>query len=173
METVADLVQKFAKPGRIEWIGVRPSRYMPLIPLDEVHIRRTGLVGDHRSKAGKRTVTLIQAEHLPVIAALCLDGATTVAPGRLRRNIVVSGISLLALRNAEFHLGGALLRGSGLCAPCSRMEAELGHGGYNAMRGHGGICAEVLEEGTARIGDSLAPISLGSAQNGLPLKADF
>lgn len=159
METVADLVQKFARPGRIEWIGVRPARHEPLIALDEVLIRQTGLAGDHRAKAGKRTVTLIQAEHLPVIAALCGESAAILAPTRLRRNIVVSGISLLALRNADFRIGDALLRGSGLCAPCSRMEAELGHGGYNAMRGHGGICAEVIREGVVRLGDSVTPVA--------------
>jgi MOSC domain-containing protein YiiM len=73
----------------------------------------------------------------------------------LRRNIVVSGINLLALKDKQFHLGGALLEYSGACHPCSKMEAALGSGGYNAMRGHGGITARVLEVGRAAIGDPL------------------
>jgi len=137
----------------VDWIGVRPARREPLIALQRVYVRRTGLEGDHREKAGKRTVTLIQGEHLPAIAALSGIEAPSIAPGRLRRNLVVSGVSLLGLRNQTFKIGSVVLRGSGLCAPCSRMEEELGFGGYNAMRGHGGICAEVLEEGEIALGD--------------------
>lgn len=155
MEIIADLVKRFSHSGKVEWIGLRPARGEPLISVDTAQIAFTGLSGDHRMKAGKRTITLIQAEHLPAIAALAGTGETAVAPGRLRRNIVVSGISLLALRNLEFRIGEAVLRGTGLCAPCSRMEEELGHGGYNAMRGHGGICAEVVREGTVRVGDKV------------------
>lgn len=156
METIAGLIKRFSHEGIVTWIGVRPQRRTPLISLQEVYAHQTGLEGDHRNKAGKRTVTLIQAEHLPVIASLCETEEPTIDPARLRRNIVVSGISLLGLRNQTFRIGEALLRGAGLCAPCSRMEEELGFGGYNAMRGHGGICAEVLEEGLIKVGDAVS-----------------
>lgn len=155
MQTIATLVTQFAKAGKVEWIGIRPARKEPLIALPRANINFTGIEGDHRKKPGKRTLTLIQAEHLPAIASLCANETSPIDPARLRRNIVVSGISLLGLRNREFRVGSALLRGTGLCAPCSRMETELGHGGYNAMRGHGGICAEVLEEGEV---DLLGPV---------------
>lgn len=155
METIASLINRFAKPGRVEWIGLRPARKEALLAVEEADILFTGLVGDHRSKPGKRTITLIQAEHLPVIAALSRCEENTISPHRLRRNIVVRGIPLIGLRKRSFRIGTALLRGTDLCAPCSRMETELGHGGYNAMRGHGGICAEVIEEGKIRLGDKV------------------
>jgi MOSC domain-containing protein YiiM len=54
-------------------------------------------------------------------------------------------------------MGGAVLRITGPCAPCSRMEAALGPGGYAALRGHGGWCAEVLAAGALSVGDGVCP----------------
>ncbi|MEO0620340.1 MAG: MOSC domain-containing protein, partial [Pseudomonadota bacterium] len=108
-----------------------------------------------QAKPGKRAVTLIQHEHLAVIASLL--GVEAVSPSQLRRNIVVSGINLLGLRNRTFRVGEVVLKGSGLCAPCSRMERALGYGGYAAVRGHGGICAEVVGVGRIAIGDAVTP----------------
>ncbi|MGB7430940.1 MAG: MOSC domain-containing protein [Ahrensia sp.] len=150
-QTMAELLAQFPRDGVVEWIGVRPARRTPMNALDTVTIMAHGLDGDHRTKPGKRAVTLIQAEHLPAIANLADRDA--VDPASLRRNIVVSGINLLALKDRIFQIGTATLRGTGPCAPCSRMEETLGTGGYNAMRGHGGITAEVVEPGSIRLAD--------------------
>ena len=71
----------------------------------------------------------------------------------MRRNIVVSGINLQSLKEHQFKIGDATLYGTGNCPPCSRMEENLGPGGYCAMRGHGGITAFVVQTGTIRLGD--------------------
>ncbi|MEM7500103.1 MAG: MOSC domain-containing protein [Pseudomonadota bacterium] len=156
METIAALTARHAGDERVTWIGIRPERRETLLALDAVTIGPAGLDGDHRARPGKRAVTLLQAEHLAVIAAL--TGRETVPPEVLRRNIAVAGINLLGLRNRRFRVGEAVLEGSGLCAPCSRMETALGHGGYNAVRGHGGITASVVAPGRIRLGDTVAPL---------------
>jgi MOSC domain-containing protein YiiM len=80
-------------------------------------------------------------------------GKKEIAPELLRRNIVVSGINLLALKHQQFQVGDVLLETRGICAPCSRMEENLGAEGYNSMRGHGGITAKILQGGQIKIGD--------------------
>lgn len=150
-EALDRLINQFPRSGRVDWLGIRLDRKADIRAVDDAEITETGLQGDHRATPGKRAVSLIQAEHLPAIAAFA--GRDHIDPAILRRNIVVSGINLLALRKIEFQIGTAVLKGSGPCAPCTRMEKALGPGGFNAMRGHGGITAEVITEGAVRIGD--------------------
>lgn len=153
MQTLRELINVLPQSGAVEWLGVRPGRREALTSLQEVMAEADqGLAGDHYSKrGGKRQVTLIQAEHLQALGSLL--GLAQIEPGTLRRNIVVSGINLLALKGKQFRMGEAVLAFTGLCHPCSRMEALLGPGGYNAMRGHGGITAAVVTDGLIRLGD--------------------
>jgi MOSC domain-containing protein YiiM len=150
------LLDRFPRPGRLEWIGLRPARLAPPRPVDAVEaLAGRGLAGDRYAggAGGRRQVTLIQREHLAVIGALLGGGA--VDPALLRRNLVVSGINLLALHDRLFEIGGVVFEGAGVCEPCSRMEAALGAGGCNAMRGHGGIVARVIAGGVLRVGDAV------------------
>lgn len=145
------------RPGTVEWIGVRPQRRTPMSVVERVVLDPAqGVVGDrYDGKSGNRHVTLIAREHMSAIAAFL---GQDVHPEQLRRNIVVSGLNLLALKDKRFHLGVATLEMTGECHPCSRMEEIFGPGGYNAVRGHGGITARVLEGGEVRLGDRLTVI---------------
>lgn len=150
------LMQTFPREGRLDWIGLRPRYRAPVESVAQVQaLADHGLLGDHAATGagGKRQVTLIQWEHLRVLAQL--TGRESVDPALLRRNLVITGVNLLALRDCAFAIGEVILIGTGPAAPCLRMEAALGPGGFNAMRGHGGITARVVSGGTLRVGDAV------------------
>ena len=160
MKTIRDLNTPPHIAGRVESIIVRGAPRDPARTVSATQaLAGIGLADDRLGKKGEselstRQITLVQAEHLPVIAQLAqLDGVAAVDPVRLRRNLVVSGINLLALRNARVQVGDAVLEVVGPCAPCSRMETEVGPGAYAAMRGHGGMTARVITSGAIRVGD--------------------
>lgn len=153
---LGQLLATLPQTGRVVWIGLRPAVRAPMQIVECARAEAgRGLDGDRWAGRpdGARQITLIQAEHLPAIAA-CV-GRQGVEPGLLRRNLVVSGLNLLALKDRRFRIGAAVCAWSGLCQPCSRMETALGPGGWNAMRGHGGITARVLEGGWIRVGDAV------------------
>ena len=159
------LMETFPMEGRLEWIGLRPGRRAPLLAMNHVEVLADhGLSGDHKAQraGGKRQVTLIQREHLAAVAQLLRRDV--IDPALLRRNLVVSGLNLLALRNERFRIGDVQFEGTGPCEPCSRMEEVLGAGGYNAMRGHGGITARVITGGVIAVGDAVE--FLPEAQSG-------
>ena len=153
----SELSTQFAKPGKLVEIGLRPVYKQAMISVSEVMAdTQHGLIGDrYQGKSGKRQVTLIQLEHLAVIDALTEAHVTAAL---LRRNLVIAGINLLALNKQQFRIGEAIFLATGLCHPCSRMEQVIGLGGYNLMRGHGGLTAQVLSGGMIRIGDDVQPI---------------
>jgi len=155
MSKIQAVINTMPQVGKVEWIGVRPAHRADVESSETVQISvENGLEGDHYSKqGGKRQVTLIQAEHLDAVAQML---EKDVAPKHTRRNIVVSGINLLAFKDQQFLIGDVVLEMTGLCHPCTRMEENLGAGGYNAMRGHGGITAKVIQGGTIRLGDAVS-----------------
>jgi MOSC domain-containing protein YiiM len=158
MKSIHELRAPPAIVGKVEAIVVRAhSRKPAQLVVETEAIAGVGLADDRLGRQGEaelstRQVTLIQHEHLPVIAQLAR--VTAVDPLALRRNLVISGINLLALKNAKLRVGQALLEIVGPCHPCSRMEESIGKGGYAAMRGHGGMTAKVVEGGLIRTGDS-------------------
>lgn len=147
----------YSAPGHVAWIGIRPQRKSDVKEVNEVQaIEDIGLEGDHyANKGGNRQVTLIQGEHLDAVGSFLNK---TISPGLTRRNIVVRGINLLSLKDKTFTIGDVLLLYTGECHPCSRMEENLGAGGYNAMRGHGGIIAKILRGGVIRRGDEVKAV---------------
>ena len=159
-----ELLARVPAPGRLEEIWLRPARGEAAVGVPEaIALAGLGLRGD-RSAAGRgggrRQLTLFQAEHLGVLAALL--GRPALPASLLRRNLVVAGLNLLAARSPlpavalRLWVGEEVeLEVTGPCEPCSRMEDTLGPGGYAAMRGHGGVTARVLRGGRIRAGDTV------------------
>ncbi len=175
MPDLRELVSRFPRAGRLDAIHLRPARGVPARRVDEaVAVAGQGLVGDRAaerrpspsaagSAGGKRQVTLLQAEHVPLIAAWTGRAAgDPLDPGLLRRNLVVSALNLAAgqspFADQAFRLrigDDVVVAITGPCAPCSKMEDVLGAGGYNALRGHGGVTARIVAGGILRIGDQV------------------
>lgn len=156
--SLAALIAAPVRPGSVAWIGVRPERRAEMRPLQRAELEAgRGVLGDRYGNAGgARQVTLIAAESLASIASHL--GRDILPAELLRRNVVVRGINLQALKGRQFRIGTALLETSGECHPCSRMEELLGVGGYNAVRGLGGITARVVQGGIVALGDPVLPV---------------
>ena len=168
MDDLRSLTARFPRAGRLEAIVLRPARDVPAVCVaSATALAGRGLEGDRsaskpasRPGGGKRQVTLIQSEHLSLIRGWT---GVDVSAGDLRRNLVVSGINLLAQhalfadQPLQVRIGAdVLIVITGPCDPCSKMEALLGPGGYNAMRGHGGTTARVIRGGVLSVGDAVA-----------------
>ncbi len=154
MSDLRAMMARHARPGRLAWIGQRAARRSEVAAVAAAEIGAGGVAGDH-APPGRRAVTLLRAEHLPAIAALL--GRERVDPADLRRNLVVEGLNLAALRKGRLRVGTAILGIEGPCPPCTRMEETFGPGGYNAVRGHGGWYASVVRPGRVALGDGVAP----------------
>ncbi len=165
--SLRDLTTQFCQAGTLEAIYLRPARGVVADQASSATaIAGRGLQGDRATivasrnlQGGNRQVTLIQAEHLVVLEKLLnkpIDAA------KLRRNLVVSGLNLLAAKSLfkdqimHLSIGDIVLEITGPCEPCSKMEATLGKGAYNAMRGHGGVTAKVIVGGEFKVGDLIS-----------------
>ncbi len=155
MSYIKELMRSIPQVGKVEWVSVRPAAKAEVEERQEVEaVVGKGLAGDHyKGSSGNREVTLIQAEHLAAVAYMLKTDL--IDPTLTRRNIVVSGVNLLAFEDQQFQIGEAVLEMTGLCHPCNRMEENLGEGGYNAMRGHSGITCKVVKGGKIRVGDKV------------------
>jgi MOSC domain-containing protein YiiM len=165
MKPLHERLKDVPQVGRVTWLGVRPGHGEEMLEVEQAEaIADRGLNGDVAARAkrgGKRQVTLLQEEHLRVLASL--TGALEVQPKQLRRNVVVEGVNLLALVKLRFAIGEeVILIGGGPCAPCAKMDQALGAGGFQALRGHGGIVARVERGGLIRQGDAVR--ALGADQ---------
>jgi MOSC domain-containing protein YiiM len=147
--------------GRVVSIHIAPTSSAAMQSLTEARaVPSRGLEGDRyfagvgtfsqTPSEGGRDITLIELESVDALD-MNLSAADT------RRNIVTSGVPLNHLVKREFRVGTVLLRGTRLCEPCSHLERLTKPGVMKEMAHRGGLRAQILTEGTIRVGDTIRP----------------
>jgi MOSC domain-containing protein len=142
--------------GVVEALIIAPAAEAPVAPVEEVlAVPGQGLQGD-RYAAGAGTF----GSGRPGSALTLVDAAVLDSLGRdldHRRNVVVRGTDLNALVGREFTLGQARCRGRRLCEPCAHLDRLNGGGILRPLVHRGGLRADIIVEGTVRVGDRLTP----------------
>ena len=73
-------------------------------------------------------------------------------PAAFRRNVVCAGVDLNTLVGGqEFEVQGVVFRGREECRPCYWMDQSFGPGAEAALRGRGGLRAEIVTGGVLRV----------------------
>jgi MOSC domain-containing protein YiiM len=139
--------------GSVQSIVVRPLKRGEPKRITEANILPGGIEGDHYAKPdGHRQVTLIAADDLATVAAD--TGFKGDAHMASRRNICVDHFPPGDLIGERVALGEeVILEITCYCAPCSRMDENLGEGAVHAFSKKAGWGAKVIQEGHIRVGD--------------------
>jgi MOSC domain-containing protein YiiM len=157
--------------GTVESIHIASTAQGPTQTLAEaVAIPGAGLEGDRYAlKVGTFfepkpdfELTLIEAE---AIEALRLDYRVELAAGEARRNIVTRNVPLNHLVGKEFAIGEVHIRGIRLCEPCDHLQKVTGKSLIKGLLHRGGLRAQILTQGTIRVGDVVScssSMSMGS-----------
>lgn len=145
--------------GQVRELYVSPDSGGPNASTEAVEaVAGQGLEGDRNlasdgARAG-RAVTLIESE---AVAAVEAESDLTLTAEETRRNIVTEGVPLNHLVDREFTVGETVLRGVRLCEPCVSLEESTRPGVRMALLHRGGLRADIVEGGTIRVGDRIAP----------------
>ena len=158
----------------------RPDDAVAALPVEsraEVQVRAgLGIVGDRyfgRPAHRDASVTVIAAEAVEALAVeLGLAGGESAAldPLATRRNVVLRGAEVEALRGQPFSLDGVVLLGGRPANPCAWLDLVLAPGAHRGMRGRGGVRCAPQRDGVLRLGPAvlrsavpLDPARAGSA----------
>ena len=130
-----------------------------MVRVDEARaVKGRGLEGDRYydgngtfSKPGRGyELTLVDADVLQDVGLTWEDG---------RRNIVTRDIDLNALVGHRFTVGQVECIGRRLAEPCAHLESLARAGIMRPLVHRGGLRADILADGTIRVGDGVTPRS--------------
>ena len=72
------------------------------------------------------------------------------SPAVFRRNVICEGADLNTLKNVDFEVQGVRFHGCEECKPCYWMDQAFGPGAEQALKGWGGLRAQILTQGVLR-----------------------
>lgn len=149
--------------GHVERVWITPADSEPMQSVSSVRAVPGGLEGD-RYLTGDGYYMPFDVCEVTFISGADIDAIRETAgidlsDGRHRRNVVLRGVALDDLLEARFRVGGATFEGTRRRPPCKHVEEVAGEAGVmQALRGKGGICADVVEAGTVSVGDEVEVI---------------
>ncbi|SFR41613.1 MOSC domain-containing protein [Halogeometricum limi] len=147
--------------GRVEALWTSPEDGAPMVSHESIEAVDGGLRGDryllgtgYYSPYDVCEVTFVDAGALEAILE---ETGIDLTDGRHRRNVVVRGVDLHDLLKTTFRVGEVTFRGTRPRPPCAHVERVAGEDGVARALGRkrGGICANVVDGGTIRVGDEL------------------
>ncbi len=149
--------------GRLESIFVAPSAGAPSQSLDAADaIAGRGLQGDRHTEGRGTFPSGLPGSALTLIEhEVCASFSPPLAADEHRRNLVTRGIDLNRLVGHEFTIGEVRLRGMRLCEPCTVVDGYATRPLLRALVHRGGLRADILADGTIRVGD---PVRAGQLQ---------
>lgn len=151
--------------GTVISINIAPKAELPMQSVDEIRaVPGRGLEGDrYFNREGTfskpqpdRELTLIEAE---AIEALRSEFQVEYDLGASRRNVVTRGVPLNHLVGKEFWIGEVKARGLRLCEPCSHLQRLSNPKVLPGLVHRGGLRAQILTEGTIRVGETIKEIN--------------
>lgn len=143
--------------GIVEALVIAPAAEAPAVLVDEaVAIAGRGLEGDRYAAGAGTFASGRTGSALTLVDAAVLD--TLDRDVDHRRNVVVRGTDLNALVGRDFTLGEVRCRGRRLCEPCAHLDRLNGGGILRPLVHRGGLRADIVRDGTVRVGDRLTPV---------------
>ncbi len=95
-------------------------------------------------------ITLVEKEKIDAFAR---ETGLPFTAFHARRNLVTEGVDLNALAGREFLIGEVRIRGVRLCEPCNYLARMTFPETLSGLVHKGGLRAQIVTEGTIRVGD--------------------
>lgn len=145
--------------GVVDALAIAPAAEAPMQGVESATaVAGAGLEGDRYARgAGTFSPGRSDGREVTLVAAEALADAG-VGPLEARRNVVVRGIDVDALRGRRFRIGEVELIGRRRCEPCAHLQRLTRPGVLRALVHRGGLRADIVRGGELRVGDAVEPL---------------